>query len=68
MSIPDCISRLRTWMDEFFLKINENKPQIIVFGRPIFHRDFNLTEVTLNNGDTVEITDRIKYLGFHFDK
>ena len=68
VSIPNCISRLRTWMDEFFLKINEDKTQIIVFGRPTFHRDFNLTEVTLNNGDIVEITDRIKYLGFHFDK
>ena len=66
-SIPNCISRLRSWMDEFFLKINEDKTKIMVFGRPSFHRNFSQTEVVLNNGDVIEITDRIKYLGFYFD-
>ena len=66
--IPDCISSLRLWMDDFFLKINEGKTKIIVFGRPSFHLGFSQTEVTLNNGEVIKITDRIKYLGFHFDK
>ena len=66
--IPNCISSLSLWMDDFFLKINEGKTQIIVFGRPSFHLGFSQTEVTLNNGETVTITDRIKHLGFHFDK
>ena len=68
VSIPNFITRLRSWMDEFFLKINEDKTQIIVFGRPAFHQGFPRTEVTLNCGETVTITDRIEYLGFHFDK
>ena len=67
-AIPNCISQIKTWMNEFFLKINEDKTKIIVFGRPAFHNEFNHTEVTLNSGEVVTITDRIKYLGFHFDK
>ena len=67
-SIPNFITRLRSWMDEYFLKINEDKTQIIVFGRPAFHQGFPHTVVTLNCGETVTITDRIEYLGFHFDK
>ena len=66
--IPDFIDELKLWMDEYFLKINEDKTKIIVFGRPVFHNGFTTTTVALNNGDIIDITDRIKYLSFHFDK
>ena len=55
-------------MNDYFPKINESKTEIIVFGRPSFHLGFNITEVTLNSGDVISISDRVKYLGFHFDK
>ena len=66
--IPECIDQLKIWMNRYFLKINEGKTKIIVFGRPVFHINLSQTQVTLNNGETIMITDRIKYLGFYFDK
>ena len=65
--IPSCIDQLKVWMNQYFLKINEDKTNIIVFGRPTFHNGLTQTSVTLNNGDVITISDRIKYLGFHFD-
>ena len=66
--IPNCIDQLKCWMDDYFLKINEGKTNVIVFGRPVFHDNFNTSTVTLNNGDNLDIEDRIEYLGVHFDK
>ena len=66
--IPNCIAQVKLWMNDYFLKINESKTKIIVFGRPVFHRGLETTSVTLNDGDIITTTNRIKYLGFHFDK
>ena len=66
--IPACIDQLKSWMNDYFLKINEGKTKIIVFARPVFHLNLSQTNVTLQNGDVITITDRIKYLGFYFDK
>ena len=35
-TIPSFIDSLKIWMDNYFLKINEGKTKIIVFGRPHF--------------------------------
>ena len=65
--IPSFIDKLKDWMNNYFLKINESKTELIVFARPVFHRGLTINSVTLNNGDVITITDRVKYLGFHFD-
>ena len=67
-SVPNCIEQLRLWMDDYFLQINESKTELIVFSRPVFDNNLTTSAVTLNNGDVLTITDRIEYLGFHFDK
>ena len=67
-SIPNCIEKIKLWMDEYFLKINEDKTEIIVFSSPVFDRNLSTSAVTLNNGDVITISDTMKYLGFHFDK
>ena len=66
--IPNFIDQIKSWMQNFFLKINEDKTQIIVFSRPTLGANFQETQVTLNNGEEILITDKIKYLGFHFDR
>ena len=65
--IPSFIEKLKVWMNSFFLKINESKTELIVLAHPIFHNGLSINSVT-RNGDVINITDRVKYLGFHFDK
>ena len=67
-TVPNCIDSIKLWMDSYFLKINESKTDIIVFAKPSFHHGLSNTVVTLNNGDIIEISDRVEYLGVHFDK
>ena len=66
--VPNFIDQLKCWMNDYFLKINEGKTNIIVFARPAFHDNFTTSNVTLNNGDVITISDKIEYLGVHFDK
>ena len=67
-SVPNCIDSLKLWMNSYFLKINPSKTEIIVFARPLFHNGLSTTVVTLNDGATINISDRVEYLGVIFDK
>ena len=67
-NIPNCIDSIKRWMNRHFLKINEDKTKIIVFGQPRFHMGLSITDVTTSSGEILEISDRVKYLGVLFDK
>ena len=67
-NVPNCIDSIKLWMNSYFLKINPSKTEIIVFGRPMFHDGLLSSAVTLNDGDTIDISDRVEYLGVIFDK
>ena len=66
--VPDCLSRLKSWMGLHFLKLNESKTKIIVFGNNSFLKS-NLTipGTFLNSCQCLRFTDTAKYLGIFFD-
>jgi exonuclease III len=66
--IPDCLSRIKSWMDLFSLKLNETKTEIIVFGGKNFLKEKLCIHGTfLNSGSCLRFTDTVKYLGVFLD-
>ena len=65
--VPQCLDRLKQYMIENHLKINETKTQIIVFGNPTFKEQINLHGTFLISGECIRFDDSIKYLGVLFD-
>ena len=66
-NIPSNIDKIRNWMEENELKMNDAKTEFIVIGTA-----GNLKKNTLENieiGDTViHWTSKIKFLGVYFDE
>ena len=58
--IPDCVSRIKSWMDLYYLKLNETKTEIIVFGGKNCLKGKLCT--FLNSGSCLRFTDTVKYL------
>ena len=65
--VPDCLHRLKQYMIENHLKLNDTKTQIIVFGNPAFKKQINLHGTFLTSGECIRFDDSIKYLGVLFD-
>ena len=64
--LQDCLSSVKDWMDENWLKMNSSKTEIIIFGsRQQLLK--NTTNSMCINGDKIEINDCIKYLGVWAD-
>ena len=65
--LQDCLSSVKDWMDENWLKMNSSKTEIIIFGSRQ-----QLSKITMNsmliNGDKINIGDCIKYLGVWADQ
>ena len=63
--IPDCLSRIPSWMDLYsLLKLNEIKTEIIVLGGKNFLKEYLCINGTfLNSGRCLRFTDTVKYLG-----
>ena len=63
-----CLSRIKSWMDLFSLKLNETKTEIIVFGGKNFLKEKLCIHGTfLNSGSCLRFTDTVKYLGVFLD-
>lgn len=68
VSIPDLISQLKVWMEDHFLKLNETKTEIIVFGSNSFlSSDLIINGTFTNSGECIRFNDSIKYLGVHLN-
>ena len=60
--IPDCLSRIKSWMDLYYLKLNETKTEIIVFGGKNFLKEkLCINGTFLNSGSCLRFTDTVKY-------
>ena len=46
-----CLAEIKTWMVENFMKLNEDKTELLIMGKPLVLRKFDL-DVTLQFGDT----------------
>ena len=67
-SVANCIDLVKSWMNSYFLKLNESKSEIIVFGDADFQRSLNIHGMFTKSGDCIRFSDKIKYLGVFFDK
>ena len=58
---------IKVWMDQNRLKMNSSKTEFILFGSS--HQLEKSSSRSLNvNGEQVDVSDEIKYLGVHLDK
>ena len=65
--IPKCISKLKMYMNNHYLKLNDSKTEIIVFGSSKFKDQLTLNGTFLDSGQCIRFTDNVKYLGVWFD-
>ena len=66
-NLPECFEKLRAWMNHHFLKINETKTEIIIFGSQSFLSSNIINGTFLESGHCIRASDSVKYLGVHFD-
>ena len=67
LSIPSLLSNVSNWMQQFFLKINEDKTKIIIFGSRFFKSNLSIDTVTTESNEIIDIVDKVKYLGAYLD-
>ena len=65
--VPNCLQKLKEYMLENHLKLNEGKTQIIVFGSQKFNQQITLHGTFLRSGECIRFNDCVKYLGILFD-
>ena len=65
--IPVLLSNIKSWMDYHFLKLNEDKTQIIVFGNPYFRQSLSIHGLFTHTGNCIRFDDHVKYLGVCLD-
>ena len=66
--VPTLISNISDWMQQYFLKLNEDKTKIIVFGSKFFKSNLSINRVTTFDGETIKFVDNVKYLGAYLDE
>ena len=54
-------------MQEYYLKLNESKTEIIVFGSRHFKNNLTVDHITTVNDEVIPFVDKVKYLGAHLD-
>ena len=67
-NIPHCIDKIKSWMNNYFLKLNDSKTKVIVFGNTHFLNSLSTTELTTSSNDVIKVVDSVKYLGVYLDK
>ena len=65
--VPACLSSIFQWTNSHFLKLNENKTHIMVFGNKSFKESVNLSGCLNSSGTLMPLTHSTKLLGAHID-
>ena len=65
--VPNCITKLKECMLNNYLKLDDTKTEVIVFGSPKFKERITLNGTFLDSGECIRFTDDVRYLGFLFD-
>ena len=65
--IPNCLERLKIYMIENHLKLNDAKTEVIVFGSSRFKEQVSLHGTFLRSGKCIRFNDNVKYLGVFLD-
>ena len=65
--VPACLSSIFQWTNSHFLKLNENKTHIMVFGNRSFKDSVNLSGCLNSSSTLIPLTHSTKLLGAHID-
>ena len=65
--VPHCLYNLKQYMSNHFLKLNDSKTEIIVFGSANFKDSLDLHGTVLKSGSCIRFAENVKYLGILFD-
>ena len=66
--LNNCFNTIKSWMNKYFLKMNDSKTQIIVFGPSKTLNDIILQGVNINSDTTIRFIPTVKNLGVHMDQ
>ena len=64
--LPDLMRQIINWTNQYFLKINPDKTEIILF-QPSTIKDTNLIKGSFLDGNCVRFSHSVKNLGFNLD-
>ena len=65
--IPSCLSTLNKWTNAHFLKMNESKTNILVFGNKNFKQSINMSSCLDCSGRITPFSRSTKLLGTYLD-
>ena len=65
--IPESLDIISKWMNEYFLKLNPSKTQVIVFHPDSKHCNVVFSQLILSNGSHIQFTDQVYNLGVTLD-
>ena len=65
--LSNCFIAIKKWMNQYYLQLNDQKTQIIVFGPPNVLRNININGVNISSGTTIRFVSTVKNLGVHMD-
>ena len=65
--IDVCFQKIKHWMNQYYLQLNDSKTQIIIFGSTRVLNDIQLHGVNFTTGASVRFVQCVKNLGIHMD-
>ena len=65
--VPNCLSALLEWTNNHFLKLNETKTKIMVFGNRSFKQSMQLSGCLSSSNQLTALSSSTKLLGAHID-
>ena len=65
--VPSCLSSISDWTNAHFLKLNESKTHVMVFGNKSFKESVNLSGCLNSSGSLLPLSHATKLLGTHID-
>ena len=65
--LKKCFELTKLWMSQYFLKMNDAKTQIIIFGPPKVLRDITIGGINLDDGVSIRFINTVKNLGVNMD-
>ena len=62
-----CFKMTKSWMNQYYLQMNDTKTQIIIFGSSRILKEITIGGVNFDCGATVRFINTVKNLGVHMD-
>ena len=65
--IKQCFAAIKKWMNQYYLKLNDDKTQIIIFGSSRILQKIKMTGVNIAEGIPIQFKTTVKNLGILMD-